>query len=128
MTPAPGRRPPTSLLQDGSSALEAAEVDRSAIAATPGDSNDWILAATLARHAAVATTSRAQRRRLLSAAAGISRQSLGAAALAAGCQFDEWPARKTIDVLRLLAERCEAAGALTLAAHLLESVGACAEN
>jgi hypothetical protein len=112
-------------LEDGGSALEAYATDLP-LSKVPNDATSlWIFAASLLRQAGVSATSGRQQKTLIAAAVARARVVIDAGMLARGCQYDQWPARNNIDVLRLLAEHCENSGALTLSAHLLESLSAC---
>jgi hypothetical protein len=104
----------------GPSALQAyrSDLPRGGAEPTVQDA-DAILVATLLRQSLVAETELAER--LRREGLELARRSLGSAALAMGCTYDDNAAESGIDVLRLLAQRTAQAGRLSLSQHLLES-------
>jgi tetratricopeptide (TPR) repeat protein len=80
-----------------------------------------VLTATLLRQS-LAIEDEAVIARVRDEALAIARESLGEEMLARGSTYDDFPARSTTDVVRLLAQRTDHAGRLALADHLLESV------
>ena len=82
-----------------------------------------MLAATLLRQS-LAAEDESTAARVREEAVAIARESLGEQQLALGCTYDDFPARTSTDVFRLLTQRTDHSGRLHLAEHILESVAA----
>src|SRR4051812_8897874 len=110
----------------GRSALQAFQADLPEGWGRPTrDDNAAVLAATMLRQS-LAAEDEETASRVRAEALTIARESLGEDALATGCSYDDFPARSSADVFRLLAQRTDHSGRVHLAAHILESAVAIA--
>jgi tetratricopeptide (TPR) repeat protein len=105
----------------GQSALQAfrSDIFPGAADATPDD-QAAVLVATLLRQS-LAVPDEVDVSPIREKALEIARTSLGEGALSEGCTYDDFPARSSSDVIRLLSQRTDRTGRLQLAQHLLES-------
>lgn len=105
----------------GQSALQAFRADLNPCApeGSPED-QATILVATLLRQS-LAAPDDLSAAPIREKALELARSSLGEHALSEGCTYDDFPARSSSDVIRLLSQRADRGGRLNLALHLIES-------
>jgi hypothetical protein len=113
----------------GESALQAFRSDLPERGArTDAEDEASILVATILRQQFAIPDRDPARKRLVSEAIDLARNSLGPGALDEGCSYDEHPARSDVDVVRRLVQRTEHKGWLRLSQHLLESLAGMATD